>query len=77
MPFPLNDLEVRDAISIPAALTAEVRNQRLGFVEDALVVVFVGGDDIVGAEIFLGVDKRGEKRGDGQFGKEQVKNRSL
>jgi len=28
----------------------------LGFVEDALVVVFVGGDGVVGAEIFLGFD---------------------
>jgi hypothetical protein len=27
-----------------------------GFFEDALVVVFVGGDDVVGAEIVLGVD---------------------
>jgi hypothetical protein len=27
-----------------------------GFVEDALVVVFVGGDDVVGAEFFLGVE---------------------
>src|SRR6267378_6700671 len=27
-----------------------------GFGEDALVVVFVGRDDVVGAEVFLGVD---------------------
>src|SRR6266481_430244 len=27
-----------------------------GFGEDALVVVFVGGDDVVGAVVFLGVD---------------------
>jgi len=27
-----------------------------GFVVDALVVVFVGGDDGVGAEFFLGVE---------------------
>jgi hypothetical protein len=26
----------------------------VGFVEDALVVSFVGGDDVVGAEFFLG-----------------------
>jgi hypothetical protein len=30
-----------------------------GFGEDALVVVFVGGDDVVGAEVFLGVDVGG------------------
>src|SRR5258708_40209879 len=28
----------------------------LGFLEDALVVGFVGGDDVVGAEFFLGVE---------------------
>jgi hypothetical protein len=30
--------------------------QRSGFAEDALVVGFVGGDDVVGAVVFLGVD---------------------
>jgi hypothetical protein len=30
-----------------------------GFVEDALVAVFLGGDDVVGAEFFLGVDAGG------------------
>jgi hypothetical protein len=30
-----------------------------GFIEDALVVGLVGGDDIVGAEVFLGVDAGG------------------
>ncbi len=30
-----------------------------GFVEDALVVGLVGGDDVVGAEVFLGVDAGG------------------
>ncbi len=29
---------------------------RSGFVEDAFVVGLVGGDDVVGAELFLGVD---------------------
>src|SRR6266481_7019229 len=32
------------------------RNRWSGFVEDALVVGFVGGDDVVSAEFFLGVD---------------------
>src|SRR5713226_2472431 len=31
-------------------------NHGLGFAEDALVVGLVGGDDVVGAEFFLGVD---------------------
>src|SRR5260370_17205641 len=30
--------------------------QGSGFVEDALVIGFVGGDHVVGAEFFLGVD---------------------
>jgi len=34
-------------------------NQGSGFGEDALVVVFVGGDDVVGAEFFLGVEAGG------------------
>jgi hypothetical protein len=33
-------------------------NQGSGFGEDALEVVFVGGDDGVGAEFFLGVEAR-------------------
>ncbi len=33
--------------------------RRSGFVEDALLVVFVGEDDVVGAEFFLGVDAGG------------------
>jgi hypothetical protein len=37
-------------------------SQGSGFVEDALVVVFVGGDDVVGVEFFLGVEA-----GDGVF----------
>jgi len=36
--------------------TPENFGQRSGFVEDALVVVFVGGDD---AEVFLGVGAAG------------------
>jgi hypothetical protein len=38
------------------ATTAEEFNHRSGFAEDAFVVVFVGGDDVVGAEFFLGVE---------------------
>src|SRR5258708_10307635 len=34
-----------------------------GFVEDALVIGFVGGDDVVGAEFFLGVDASGLTHG--------------
>jgi hypothetical protein len=37
-------------------VTRELRNHGSGFVEDALVVGFVGGDDVVGAEFLLGVD---------------------
>src|SRR5260370_41484881 len=33
--------------------------QRSGFAEDALVVGFVGGDDVVGAEFLFGVDGGG------------------
>src|SRR5260370_36120054 len=33
--------------------------RRAGFVEDALVIGFVGGDDVVGAEVFLGMDASG------------------
>ena len=36
--------------------TPENFGQRSGFIEDALVVVFVSGDD---AEVFLGVDAGG------------------
>src|SRR5216684_8389820 len=32
------------------------RARSSGFGEEALVVVFVGGDDVVGAEVFLGVE---------------------
>jgi hypothetical protein len=39
--------------------TPENVGQSSGFVEDALVVVFVGGDDVVGAEVFLGVEAGG------------------
>src|SRR5882724_1473129 len=35
------------------------RTRNSGFGEDALVVVLVGGDDVVGAEVFLGVDAGG------------------
>src|SRR5260370_40535570 len=37
--------------------------QGSGFVEDALVIGFVGGDDVVGAEFFLGVDASGLTHG--------------
>jgi hypothetical protein len=33
--------------------------QSSGFGEDAIVVVSVGGDNVVGAEVFLGVDAGG------------------
>src|SRR5271168_1129489 len=38
-----------------ASTNAQIRSES-GFGEDAFVVVFVGGDDVVGAEFFLGVD---------------------
>ncbi len=39
--------------------TPENFGQSSGLVEDAFVAVFVGGDDVVGAEVFLGVDAGG------------------
>ena len=41
------------------APTTEKPNHGSGFLEDALVVGFVGGDYVVGAEIFLGVEAGG------------------
>src|SRR6266436_5115665 len=38
------------------SLQLEASRRESGFAEDALVVVFVGGDDVVGADFFLGVD---------------------
>jgi hypothetical protein len=40
------------ANSIPTAPTTENIGQGSGFGEDALVVAFVGGDDVVGAVVF-------------------------
>src|SRR5437879_11929009 len=45
------------------APTTEKPNHGSGFVEDALVVGFVGGDDVVGAEIFLGIEAGGLAHG--------------
>src|SRR6266849_2067421 len=42
--------------SIPTGSTTGNVGQGSGFVEDALVVVFVGGDDVVGAEFLFGVE---------------------
>ncbi len=42
--------------------TTENAGHGSGFFEDAFVVALVGGDDVVGAVVFLGVDA-GEKRG--------------
>src|SRR5713226_10502404 len=41
------------------APTTKDHDNGSGFGEDASVVVFVGGDDVVGAEFFLGVDAGG------------------